>query len=75
MAALRLTDDHALAASRQGRIAPPEPPGITPLPAEPDRPAPPETEPPRPDTDEPGIVPEEYPQREDDTAPCRLRCA
>ena len=75
MAALRLTGNAVVAASGYGRIAPPEPPGFEPLPIEPDGPAPPETEPPRADTDEPGIVPEEYPQREVGAALCRPRCA
>lgn len=75
MAALCPTGDRALAASRHGRIAPPDPPGIVPLRAETDGPAPPETAPPRPDPDEPGIVLEEYPQREDGAAVRRLHRA
>jgi hypothetical protein len=74
MAALCLTGDAAVAASGYGRIAPPEPPGIEPLPIEPDGPVPPETEPLRPDTDEPGVVPEEFPQWDDGAALHSLRC-
>lgn len=47
---------------RPDRIVPDEPPGIEPLPDEP-QPLPdfPETAPPDPDTDQPGRCPEEYP--------------
>ena len=47
------------------RIEPQEPPGIEPLPVEPEPPDLPETEPSRPDTDQPGLVPEEYPAPEE----------
>jgi len=43
------------------RIEPVEPPGIEPLPVEPEPPILPETEPLSPDTDQPGRSPEEYP--------------
>lgn len=42
-------------------VAPDEPPGIEPLPAEPPRPALPETEPLLPGIDEPGRAPDECP--------------
>lgn len=57
-------DKTAVAPARKP-TQPPEPPGIIPLPPEPEAPALPETAPPLPDIDEPGAVPEEYPDRND----------
>lgn len=61
----RSSIDSAAEASGREPTQPPEPPGVIPLPVEPQTPAPPETTPPLPDTDEPGAVPEEYPDRDD----------
>lgn len=47
------------------RIEPEEPPGIEPLPDEPQPPDLPETEPLGPDIDKPGRCPEEYPAPQD----------